>query len=398
MTGTDYYIPSLVLGVALLVKLPTLWRGRRDPMLRSVLVLLCMAPTSFALAAPPSIQAINRTTGVPNAAAPLVYSTLCALSCASLILILHWRGGPPEKLRRQTRRWLFFYVCLTVSIFVLFALGNAPVERLQDLDTYYANTPFIREMIVAYLIGLTTASAAITVTCWIWAREVTLPWLRRALRTLVVGVVLSLGFCAAKLLAISARWAGGDLDFLSTSIAPPLASVGAVVTTAGFLIPLLAPRLAPRWTAHRAFHRLGPLAKALSETLTGSSVPMTPPRWRDIELRATLRESQITDHLLQLAPYFDIAQRQAVYEDARSHGHIDDDAAVIAAAEMVRSAIVAHAAGHTPADPADTPTLPMALGSAAQRLADVSRHFASLRGPAVPHPAATAHPLESTLR
>ncbi|GLF98084.1 MAB_1171c family putative transporter [Streptomyces yaizuensis] len=397
MNGTDYYIPSLVLGIALLAKAPTLWRGRRDPMLSSVLALLCMATASFALAAPPTIRVVNETTGVPNVSAPLVYSTLCAVSCATLILIIHWRGGPAEALRRRTRAWMIFYGCLAVSLFVLFALGDAPVERLQDLDTYYATTPFIREMIVAYLGGYTIASMVITVMCWLWAREVRLPWLRRGLYVLVTGFVLSFSFAATKLIAVGARWAGHDLDFLSTSVAPPLAGAGAVTTTAGFLIPLLAPRLAPRWASRRAHHKLAPLAKALNRTFKGTAVPMTPPRWRDIEMRATLRESQITDHLLQLAPYLDIEHREAVYQEARGQGRNDSDASVIAAAVMVRAALAARDAGHTPTDPADTPTLPTALDGAAHRLPDVSQHFARLGGTA-PLPSVTAEPQESAPR
>ncbi len=37
------------------------------------------------------------------------------------------------------------YAGVIVALWVLFALADVPVERLRDLDTYYANTPFMRE-------------------------------------------------------------------------------------------------------------------------------------------------------------------------------------------------------------------------------------------------------------
>jgi len=43
------------------------------------------------------------------------------------------------------------------------------VERRTDLDTYYASAPFIREMIVLYLVSYMTATAMTTLLCWRWA-------------------------------------------------------------------------------------------------------------------------------------------------------------------------------------------------------------------------------------
>ncbi len=40
---------------------------------------------------------------------------------------------------------------MIVALWVLFLPADAPAERLRDLDTYYATTPFMREEILLYL-------------------------------------------------------------------------------------------------------------------------------------------------------------------------------------------------------------------------------------------------------
>ncbi|MEV6782416.1 hypothetical protein [Streptomyces sp. NPDC051098] len=55
-----------------------------------------------------------------------------------------------------------------------FATPGKPVavEGRHDLDTYYAHTPLIREMIVLYLAAHLISDIVSTVLCVRWAREV----------------------------------------------------------------------------------------------------------------------------------------------------------------------------------------------------------------------------------
>lgn len=46
------------------------------------------------------------------------------------------------------------YSLTILVITVLFWAGRAPVEQTSLFDVYYANTPYIREMIVTYLVAL----------------------------------------------------------------------------------------------------------------------------------------------------------------------------------------------------------------------------------------------------
>ena len=144
------------MGVALVFKLPALLRGTG-----AIRCCVRSAPCSrwpalvFFFAAPPTIGEVNDVIGITNFSAPLVYCLLTAFSAACLVLIVNWRGGPPEETRRVSRRWVIGYSVVIVALVVLFVLGDTPVERLVDFDTYYANEPFVREMIVLYLVALT---------------------------------------------------------------------------------------------------------------------------------------------------------------------------------------------------------------------------------------------------
>ncbi|MGJ3559454.1 MAB_1171c family putative transporter [Streptomyces sp. INA 01156] len=262
MRNSDYYLPAIALGIAFVVKLPALRRGWRDPLVRSAHFLLFTAGVCFFFAAPPTIVTVNDLTGIPNFSGPLVYSIMCAFSCACLVLIVNWRGGPPETIRRHSRRWIAGYTAVIVALPVFFALGDAPVERLRDLDTYYATTPFLREMIVTYLVAHITSAAVTTALCLSWARQVQ-RWLRAGLVVLVIGFVLNLVFGIAKLSAVIGRWSGRDWDALSTTVAPPIVAAGGLIVTFGFLLPLLGPQISGLVRCWVNYARLGALWRLL---------------------------------------------------------------------------------------------------------------------------------------
>ncbi|MFI1830355.1 MAB_1171c family putative transporter [Streptomyces sp. NPDC020412] len=392
MRNSDYYLPAIALGIAFVAKLPALRRGWRDPLVRSVHFLLLTASVCFFFAAPPSITAVNRITGVANLSGPLVYNIMCAFGCACLVLIVNWRGGPAERVRRSTRRWIAVYGAAIVLISVLFALGDAPVERLRDLDTYYANTPFIREMVVTYLLAHVTSALVTCVMCLRWAREVR-QWLRAGLVVLVVGFVLNLGFGIAKLTAVVARWNGRDWDGLSTTVAPPLAALGGVVTTVGFLLPLLGPQLSEALRAGVAHVRLGVLWRRLRPVglapLPGISW------WASPELRLTVRETVIHDELLKLQPYLDDRVRRRVHDAALAERSEPEQARIVGVAAMLSAAIAARGQGRSPEEAdqeyaqAGAEELAAALAAGRERLVRLS---GALRSPYLVEAASQAPP------
>lgn len=279
MNDSSYYVPSAAMVIVLLLKGRTVLRAWRDPLQRSVYALLLLSVLVFLFAAPPTISWVNRVTGVPNISAPLVYCLLSAFSASCLVLIINWRGGPPESTRRASRRWIAGYAVVIVATAALFALGDAPEQRLRDFDTHYANTPYIREMIVLYLVALTVANIAMNMMCWPWALQVH-GWLRVGLLVIVAGFFCNIAFAAAKMTAVIARWNGENLDYLSTYVAPAMAAAAEVVTAAGFCIPLAFQRVGDVWSTWSTYRRLSPLWRELAPSRTtataGSASPGGP--------------------------------------------------------------------------------------------------------------------------
>ncbi|WP_030293441.1 MAB_1171c family putative transporter [Streptomyces katrae] len=339
--GLGFYIPGVLLLVAAGLKLPALWRNPRDELLRSVCILLALATAVFGFTAIPTIVAVNRITGVPNAAAPLVFSLLTAFSGANIVLIFRWSSGPEdaERTRRRSRLCNVVTLAVIAAINVLFALGDAPVERLRDLDTYYASTPYIREMILLYLAAHTTAAVTMTLLCWRWAREVH-GALRSGLGLIAGGYVLNLLYDIAKFTAIGARWAGSDdWDALSSEIAPALASVSALLIATGFALPLISQQVTDRWRMWRRYRRLRPLSREL-EGATRRSIDLAGGAWTSIEIRLTQRESDIHDGILAVSPYLQAGVREQALRVELEAGRPADEAAAVADAAALASAVV----------------------------------------------------------
>ncbi|MFD5144857.1 MAB_1171c family putative transporter [Streptomyces sp. NPDC058401] len=338
--GAVFYAAGAVLLLAGCLKLPALWHNPKDDLLRSVCALLFTAAGVFALAAVPSVAAINRISGVPNAAAPVVYTLLTAFSGSNLVLIIRWSSGPAEAAHATgwSRRCNGATLVVIAVIIGLFALGDAPVERLVDLDTYYANTPYLREMILLYLVAHTTASVAMTVLCTRWARVVRGP-LRAGLVLIVIGYVLNLAFDALKFTAIGARWGGHDLDRLSWPVAPSVAALAALLIGIGFVLPLLSQQLVNLVGPWRRYYQLQPAWKELRGATPHGIAPAGLLR-TPIDVRVCRLESDIYDGILAVHPYLDPDVHALSLAEARKTARTDADAAVIADAAALAHAVV----------------------------------------------------------
>ncbi|WP_405672209.1 MAB_1171c family putative transporter [Streptomyces sp. NBC_01530] len=338
-----WWIPAGVLTAALAIKLPTIVRLWSDPLLRAVGGVLLLACAVFVFVAPSTIARVNRITGVPNISAPWVYSLLTAFCGSCLLLIIAWRNGLSDRSASTVRavRWVIAGSCTVIAaLWVLFALADAPVERLRDLDTYYADTPYMREMILLYLLAQALATVITSCLIWNWVRTEGLDaWLRWGLKFLGVGYATQLSFYAVKLPAVVARWTGHPLDWLSTAVAPPLACLSAILIAVGFILPHAGQYLHERWRVHAAHHRLRPLY-LLMRTVNGGGVPFvlhaTP------ELRLIRRETFIRDVLLPLARHIDEDRRHRAYEAALALGHAPAHARALACAVALQDAVEAH--------------------------------------------------------
>jgi hypothetical protein len=351
--GSFAWIPTGVLAAALALKLPAVIRLWREPLLRAVGGLLLLACALFVSVTPSVIGWTNRVTGMPNFSAPWVYSLLMAYSGAGLLLLVAWRDGLSDRSNatRRARRWVIaVYSGVIVALWVLFALADVPVERVRDLDTYYANTPFMREEIALYLLAHTVAVLITVRLIWNWVRADGLHgWLRWGLTSLGGGYALDLVFDLAKLTAVVARWTGHDLDTLSTDIAPCAACLAAVLTAVGFILPHTGQYLHDRLRVRLAHHRLRPLY-VLMRTVDGEGVPFV--LFAAPELRLTRRETYIRDVLLPLARHLDEDLRCRAQRAALGLGCTPRRAKALAAAVAILDAVdsagrpALHGAGH----------------------------------------------------
>ncbi|WP_206341119.1 MAB_1171c family putative transporter [Streptomyces ureilyticus] len=335
-----YYIPAFVCWAGLGLKLPGLLHSWRDPLIRAVCWVIFLGGVGFFLAAPRTVAGLNEATGVANFSAALVYATVSAYSASCLLLIIHWRGGSDAYVRRLTRHWTVGYGVLIAVLITLFVLGDAPSERLTDFDTYYARTPWIGEMVVAYLLGHMTAAVASTVLCGRWAREVH-GWLRAGLWLLVLAWLLNVSFSGLKLTAVIARWTGRDWDMLSTTLAPRLVGLAAAVAVAGFTLPLLGPWATAVWRAVTTWRRLGPLWRELGGIHPGSLLAAPIPWYASPFIHLTRREAGIEDGLRLIRPHLDDDVRSHAHTAALAAGHSADTAARIGHAAMIAAAVQA---------------------------------------------------------
>ncbi|MFR0357396.1 hypothetical protein [Streptomyces sediminimaris] len=357
MNGAINYVSCGLLWVALLFRLPDLTRRRPDPSLRAIVGVLAFASLCFLFGAPPTVALINHVTGVPNAAAPLTYAAITAYSAALLVLIACWRGGP--SVRRTTCNWICGYAAVLVGIAVLFTLGHTTKERRTDFDTYYAMAPWVAEMVVLYLLAHLTATGVSALWALRWAREPEVrqrPWLRASLLTIGAGTVLSAGYSSSKLLAVAARWSGRDWPTLGTSVPPLCAGLGALLTVAGVLLPVVVHHL----SAWGDFVRLAPLEAVLEPVLRERSLRLDRPR--SPLLWATWRRSTVLNGLREIETLLDRELYDAVHdtelERLRSEGRRLDGAPGahdLAAAAAWAATITAAARRRTSGQPAAAP-------------------------------------------
>ncbi|ANB06251.1 hypothetical protein SAM40697_2291 [Streptomyces ambofaciens] len=387
MNALINYVSCGALWLGLLVKAPDLLRHRHDPYLRALCAVLGLAGLCFLLGAPPTVGAVNRLSGVPNLAAPLTYAAITGYCAASQILVVHWRGGP--RVRRTARRWTLAYALVVLGIAGTFALGDAPEERRTDLDTYYARTPFIAQMIVLYLVAHLTATGVTAVSALRWARRVR-GGLRAGLTLLGIGSLCGAGYSVVKLVAVGARWSGHDWSALGTTVSPAAAGLGALMTVVGVLVPLLAPRVTEWRRARRAYARLEPLERALDDVLTRRALRLPRPRFASPATLLMWRRTSIHNALGHLDAYVDGDLYHRVHAGALAATDDPERAEAAAWAAVIGDA-VRHEADPAGRDPVVRGTARPPGPAALDRIADALAAAAPVPAvPAVPSGTTTA--------
>ncbi|MFH9981974.1 MAB_1171c family putative transporter [Streptomyces sp. NPDC017179] len=335
-----YLLPTALLAIALAFKTPTFLRAWRDPDVRATTLLLTWATAVLVVITPINIHRLNVLTGVPNIAAPWAYSFLTAFNATGLTMIIRWREAPSEGRRRRMIRIYWIYAAVGAGLWATFLLAHAPEPRVYDLDTYYACTPWMREHILLYVLAHMVSALVATYMLWRWLPEVTNRWLKTGVVFLQLGFASGLVFDVTKLIAVSARWFGTDLDLLSTEAAPPFALVEAILVALGFIAPQTGPAL-QRWSRdQRDYRRLRSLWRVVRVVKTAAATARLG-FWAPVDLRLVQRRQRIHDALRLLAPYLDqVLYRQAYEAAAAAHGA--DEAHGIAGAVAIQAATDAY--------------------------------------------------------
>ncbi|MFD4609398.1 MULTISPECIES: MAB_1171c family putative transporter [unclassified Streptomyces] len=335
-----YLLPTALLAIALAFKTPTFLRAWRDPDVRATTLLLTWATAVLVVINPINIHRLNVLTGVPNIAAPWAYSFLTAFNATGLTMIIRWREAPSEGRRRRMIRIYWIYAAVGVGLWATFLLAHAPEPRVYDLDTYYACTPWMREHILLYVLAHMVSALVATYMLWRWLPEVTNRWLKTGVVFLQLGFASGLVFDVTKLIAVSARWLGADLDVLSTKAAPPFALMEAILVALGFIAPQTGPAL-QRWSRdQRDYRRLRSLWRVVRVVRTAAATARLG-IWAPVDLRLMQRRQRIHDALRLLAPYLDQGLYQQAYEAAAA-AHGADEAHGIAGAVTVQAATDAY--------------------------------------------------------
>lgn len=368
-----YILPTALLLVAFALKAPTFVRAWKDPDVRATTLLLLLASAVFVSIVPVNLHRLNTVTGIPNIAAAWCYSLLTAFCGCCLTMVITWRDEPSVHRRRMIRRIWVIYSGIITALWITFLLAETPVERLYDLDTYYANEPWMREHILLYLLAHMVSALVAAYMIWRWISKVRSAWLRAGLVCLQTGYAFGLVFDIAKIAAVAARWTGTDWDRLSTDLAPPFALLDATLVGIGFILPQVGPRLQQWIRDQRAYRRLRPLAHAI-RTIAPSATRARVGRLAPLDLRLVQRRQHIYDGLLRLAPHLDAAVHTQAYDVARAAGHPDERAHAIAAALAVQSAVTGLRRNAAP-QPADRSSVP--------DLGDIDAVSAALRRPRV---------------
>lgn len=344
------WVTAALVWTAAVYQVRALFRRPGNPSRWTVCAALFLAGAAVSSGAPATIIYLNRLSGVPNFGMLVLYVLLVAVGASARLMLGYWHS-PTEPAGRTAWRWAAAYALLIPVICALFALGDAPVERLTDFDTYYATVPLIAACIVLYLLALAAMAGSVGVTCWGWAAVAGRPWLRRGLRVLTASAAIEVTFCAIRLSAVAARWAGADWNTLNTKVAPVFAFAAPLFAAVGVALPACGQgltRLWDRWNRYRAYRKLHPLWNALRRA-TPQIVPPTRPPWWDIDLRLTRRLAEINDGRLALRSYADAHITEAACREGHRHGLEGDELAAVVEAARLKAAAAAKASGTQPA-------------------------------------------------
>ena len=348
-------------GTGFLLLLRDLRRDRRDRALVALSVAYLASALSYAISLTPVWVRVDAFFGVTNIAVPLAQSCVIGVLVAQAVVLVHW-AVPEERqhlARLRTRLLVLAGGTVIATLGVLFTLLTPAEQRPADFTLYYVHDPYYQAYLTLYITTYTVAEIALAVGCARQARIATSPWIKRGLRTISVGAVITLGYSAIRIGSVFGTYFGFDVRALEP-YAWICGDVGAAVTQIGYFLPTVAGRAAEArvWVRdHRAYRRLKPLWTALHRA--APSIALLPPprqltellRLRGVGFHVYRRTVEIRDGQIELRPYLDPEVRAAAELRRRAEGLTDPDLAAAVTADQLRDALERQRRGAPVAEP-----------------------------------------------
>ncbi|WP_432093344.1 MAB_1171c family putative transporter [Streptomyces sp. bgisy100] len=342
---------ALISWSAFFYKVRHLVRDWRNGELRLVCLAIASFATPFVVASPWVYVRVDRLLGIPNIATLIVYCSVAVSIVSFLSLLVSWSSAQDRV--TMWHRLIVSYAVITVAAMItLFFLGDvSDGEHHVDFDTYYAETPYITEFLLAHQLLYTVGMVGLARMCRRYAAVVDRVWLRRGLKTIAAGAIAGLGYGPIKIVTLVWDLVGtSPLDEVNNVVAPMSASVSAWLFAAGFTMPAWGvglDRARERVSQYRAYRRLQPLWSALTRAfpeviLFPDLYPENPRRaLRDDDLAFLVSRQviEIRDAQLALRPYVDPEVSRTARSFGAARGLSADHTEAIAEAAQIKSAL-----------------------------------------------------------
>lgn len=359
------YIPALLTWSAVAYLAPRRHRGPDDGSKDTLWAGLLFLALAVTILLPPVSLAIDRLSHIANVTRLLGHAFVLVAAWAVQVYLLQL-NFPDEWGRWKIRRRISALAGTLAFLLMFFVL--APVHKeASDFWGRYGSAPFVLPYRLVFVGYLGWALVTVVRLSWRYAGITDHPATALGLRVVVLGAIVSLGYCLHEGLRVIASAFGLANPLLdSNTVTQALVAGGVGLLAVGATMPAWGPRARiPELVAwvrcYRAHQRLYGLWRDLYEAIP--SIALFPPpssrlddmlTVRDLQFRLYRRVVEIRDGILALRPYCDPDAPASALKRCQAAG-VDGETEIVVEAASLAVALDARRSGR-PGDPRAAPT------------------------------------------